>query len=301
MGAHGYKMYYTPSQYMKMLINQGIGHLPKMSPDEARKHMRQLSEQIGTDLTDPENRQARRYNMPFYMEARGKGDIHKSNTTNTDDNTENTRRGKPRGGFSFVGYDSLLPKEEAIQEMARRIKGLQTDAFGGTLHHVKTSDPVDPNVDDVDPQRDWPEEYVAAKVNPLEQVAGYPRLSHDARLFKLLDGFKPLDIEGSYETPEERDKLYADNLARQRAFFATPEKLKIMRQMGINPGSIKRFLERAERETFWSKNEAFKRAAEILSMVLEDQNAEKLARDYYESKGSISDETEKDIVSRPTA
>jgi hypothetical protein len=290
MGAHGYKMYYTPRDYMNMLVNHGIGHLPQMSVAEAHEHMRQLSEQIETDLSDLDDAKTLRYNMPFYMEARNSGDVHKSNATNTYDSTETTRRGKPRGGFSFVGYDSLLPKEEAIQEMARRLKGLRRPPFAGILHHVKTSDPVDPNVDDVDPQRDWNEEYVAAKMNPLEQVAGYPNLRRGAKLFKLLEGFKPLDIEGDYETPEERDKLYADNLARQRAFFAAPEKLKLLRQMGLNPGAIKRWLERTERETFWSHNDAFQAAARVLEHVLEDQNVEKLARDYYESKGSVSDE-----------
>jgi hypothetical protein len=288
---YGFKQYLSPGEYMEKVFErfmsgdeeEGIEPLSELQAENAAgKHMDKLSADVGKDLLSDES--AGRYLMPFYMDALSGNDVHRTGKYNEYD-TDNklSSRGKTRGGYSFIGYDPLLPKEEAIKEMADRLANIRRHGFfNSDMYKVKTSDPVDPNEDlSLDPQRDYGEEHVAAKVNPYEKV-GRPAIDVQSILADL-----PSDTEW---TPEEKW------FNQVKHMFYSPGFRHKLRNAGFTPGMIEEMRKEMLAHPLVNKIK-HKHVGYNLEHFAHQQEAEQMARDYYNSKGSVSDEDEKDIIS----
>jgi hypothetical protein len=269
--------------------------------DIADEHMNELSEQIGAELNGDD--EVLRYLMPFYMEALGPKDVHKVGKYSTHQSYGDSARGKPRGGYSVIGYNPLLPKDEAIAEMRNKLfKMLSGDR--GVLYDVKMDEPIDMDRssfserEDVDPQRDWPEEFVSPRINPHTEL-------HDSgdydwsTLHNILPTeeqlYEQIGEELTFTPRADRNEVEARNRANNIAWLKSKEGAAALRKFGLSPRAIQAvrgtYETEVNRTPLW-RVVPLQRSIETLVYL---QEADQLAQDYYRRKNSVSDEELKDI------
>jgi hypothetical protein len=223
---------------------------------------------------------------PVYAKVGSKADVHKPNKYNEfikPDSMEGSR-----GGFSTIGYDSLLPKEEAIKQMAERIK----EVPGDMLYEVKMDPPVDLNEQpELDEHRLWPEEYVSPRVNPVKRHA--PKEINPGILPE--QGSVPKITDPDYEQAIEKNTLLNNE------WLASPDAAKALFKAGLRINDIDRMRKKALEYQHAGTPLTPKTLKYWADRTLMDRLVDELARDYYNKKDSISDEAEKDIVSKTTA
>jgi hypothetical protein len=279
---NAFKVYYSPQKYIdkldESLLDDGVLDEDEMT--EAIEENKELLEEMLSSWTEQDRNKAL---LPLYGAAYKQSDIHRPNRYNkfTSEGFEGSR-----GGFSTVGYDPLLPKEEAIAHVAGHLKDLHS--LGGTPYAMKIKDPVDLSEHpELDHQRHWNEEFVSPEVNPVRKL-DLPKVDIAALLPKVPDVDK-FDITSSYDEKTAKldaiDKIITD-------WIKTPEAMKVLFKAGLKPPALKDLRDsvgNSETRTFPSNMKY------LIEKLLSYQVFDTEARNFVNSKKRISDEELKDV------
>jgi hypothetical protein len=272
-----FKIYNDPERYEDALLQRDLNvnkrAIYKKSPLAIAREIAAEIDSYSKPLGD--DSRSDKFLYPLYARVQHPMDarqtIHEANKSNVYKRTDQpeSERGY-RGGYSTIGYDPLLPKKEAINHLANILflMAMDPDApkqkGSSPMYEVKMDAPVDPAADEsLDPQRDFHEEFVSPSVNPF------------AKRDKHLQMLKQLQEL----VPEEQEE------------FSLNLKKKLLK-MGFTPRALEHAQDAFETGTY--EHGLYEFGTENLQKALDAayrvQYAAQLARDYYNSKGSVSDE-----------